>query len=57
MTPPTDNPIDYKWINALRRFIGNGRGPVPIWRNEDGTIDADKTLENIFAMYNIKPRA
>lgn len=47
---------DLKWINSLRRYIGDGKtSPVPTFRSKDGTIDADKTLDNIFGMFNIKP--
>lgn len=50
------DPIDNKWLNALRRFMGNGWGPVPYYRALDGSVDADKTVEAAFGLYNIKPK-
>jgi hypothetical protein len=34
---------DQKWINALKPFWGGGT--VPFWRDEDGSIDAQKTID------------
>ncbi len=48
--------MDDKWIDALRRFMGNGKGYVPVWKNADGSIDANATLEAAFGMYGILPR-
>jgi hypothetical protein len=48
--------VDKKWVDALRRFIGNGTGYVPTYRLEDGSVDANKTLEAVFGLFDIKPR-
>ena len=49
------NETDKKWINALRRFMGDGSGPAPIWKLPDGSINAERTVEAAFGLYNIKP--
>jgi hypothetical protein len=49
--------IDQKWIDALRRFMGDGTGPVPTWQLPDGSIDAHRTIECVFGMYSIHPVA
>jgi hypothetical protein len=49
------NIIDQGWVDALRRFMGDGKGPVPVWKNPDGTVNAQKTVECAFGLYNIKP--
>jgi hypothetical protein len=51
------NSMDEKWIAALRRFVGDGTGPVPMWLNPDGSVNAEKTVDRAFEMYNIKPKA
>lgn len=50
-------PEDLKWIDALRYFMGDGRltQPVPNYKNDDGSVDAFRTLERAFGLYNIKP--
>lgn len=52
------NPIDDKWLDALKRYLGDGskKGIVPFYRNPDGSIDANKTLDGVMGMYNIKPK-
>jgi hypothetical protein len=52
----TTSQPDQNWIDALRRFMGDGRGPVPFYKNTDGTVNAEKTVEHAFGLYNIKPR-
>ncbi len=47
--------VDQGWIDALRRFIGEGTGEVPVWLTADGTVDAEHTVESAFALYDIKP--
>ncbi len=49
-------PEDRKWIDALRHFMGDGSAKqnVPYYQNETG-VDAFKTLELAFGLYNIKP--
>jgi hypothetical protein len=37
------NESDQKWIDALKPFWGGGT--VPFWRNEDGTINAARTID------------
>lgn len=50
-----ENPTDQGWIDALRRFIGEGQGMVPVWHNADGTVNAERTVEGAFGEYGIKP--
>jgi hypothetical protein len=50
------NPIDKAWIDALRRFMGDGHGPVPFYSNPDGSVNAEKTVEAAFSLYGIKPK-
>jgi hypothetical protein len=52
----SNNPIDQRWLDALRRFMGDGLGPVPFYRLPDGDIDAQKTVEAAFGLYGIKPK-
>lgn len=35
---------DDKWINALRPYLGGG--VVPTYKNPDGSVDAEKTIDN-----------
>jgi hypothetical protein len=52
------NSRDQAWIDALRRFMGDGEtSPVPMFMNGDGTVNAEKTVEKAFGLYNIKPKA
>lgn len=48
---------DLKWLNSLKRYIGDGSqtGTIPYFRLTDGTVDVDKTLDTILAMFGIKP--
>lgn len=39
----------------LRRFMGDGHGMVPIWKLPDGSINAERTVEAAFGLYNITP--
>lgn len=38
------NEVDDKWLKALEPYLGGGI--VPYFRSPDGSIDAEKTLEN-----------
>jgi hypothetical protein len=35
--------VDEKWIQALKPYWGGGI--VPVWKLEDGSIDAQKTID------------
>jgi hypothetical protein len=37
--------------------MGDDTGPVPFCRLPDGDVDAQKTVEAAFGLYNIKPKA
>lgn len=37
------NPIDHKWIAALKPYWGGGT--VPFWAQKDGSVDAAKTID------------
>ena len=52
----TTNPIDQGWIDALRRFMGDGHGLVPVYYKSNGSVDAEKTVEAAFMLYGIKPK-
>lgn len=37
------NPIDQKWIDALKAYWGGGI--VPYWNIENGSVDAARTID------------
>jgi hypothetical protein len=49
------NEIDAKWISALKRYWGEGKGPVPFYRLPDGSVDAVQTLDRLLQAYGWKP--
>lgn len=44
--------IDQKWINSLKPYLYGG--PVPFFRNSDGSVDASKTIDEIMLMLNVQ---
>ena len=50
------NDRDRAWVDAMRRYMGDGTGCVPIYRNPDGTVNANATIDRLMQMYDIKPK-
>lgn len=48
---------DKAWIDALRRYLGDGTEhvPVPFYTNPDGTVDTIKTVDRFMTFWNINP--
>jgi hypothetical protein len=44
---------DKKWVDALRQYLGDGTGEIPVYEAA-GQVDADRTMENFMAYFNIK---
>lgn len=49
---PKLSDIDVGWINALKPYLGGGI--VPIYRKPDGSIDAEKTMDQFCSLYGLK---
>lgn len=52
------NECDRKWIDAIRRYWGDGSAmvPVPTWKLPDGSVDAVQTLDWLMHAYKIAPK-
>lgn len=50
------NDRDRAWVDAIKRYLGDGHGPVPVYRNQDGTVNAVATIDSLMRMYDIKSK-
>jgi len=46
---------DEKWVNALRQYLGDGTGLIPVFESE-GEINAEKTMEFFMGYWGIKKK-
>lgn len=45
-------PTDQKWLDALQPYLGGG--VVPFFKNFDGTVNAQATIDNFCSLYDIQ---
>ena len=43
--------VDQKWVDALRPYWGGGI--VPLFKNADGTVNAERTMEHFARMHRV----
>lgn len=44
--------VDRRWVDALKPYVGGGF--VPIYRNDDGSVDTVYTIDRFCEMHGIE---